>query len=69
MRDTERERQTEGETGSSREPDVGLNPRTPESPESKADTQLLSHPGSLGVSILGEDTPSQRISLNKQRNC
>ena len=32
----------------SREPDAGLNPRTPGSPpELKADTQPLSHPGAL----------------------
>ena len=52
MRDTERERereaetQEEGEAGSCREPDVGLDPRTPGSgPGPKAGTKLLSHPG------------------------
>ena len=48
MRDTQREAETqaEGEAGSCREPDVGLDPRTPGSrPEPKADAQLLSHPG------------------------
>ena len=44
MRDTEREAETEveGEAGSLREPDAGLNSRTPGSqPEPKADTQPL----------------------------
>ena len=48
MRDTEREveRQAEGKKGSMREPDAGLNPRTPGSqPEPKAVAQPLSHPG------------------------
>ena len=52
MRDTERgaETQAEGEAGSCREPDVGLDPRTPGSrPEPKADAQPLSHPGALQV--------------------
>ena len=47
MRNTEREAETqaEGEAGS-REPDAGLDPRTPGShPEPKADTQPLSHSG------------------------
>ena len=47
MRNTERktETQAEGEAGSHREPDVGLDPRTPGSqPELKADAQPLSHP-------------------------
>ena len=48
MRDTEREAETqaEGEAGSIREPDVGLDPRTPGlrcGP--KADAKPLSHPG------------------------
>ena len=49
MRDTHTH--TEAETqrqkqALSREPDVGLDPRTPGSrPEPKADAQLLSHPG------------------------
>ena len=60
MRDThaEREReaetQAEGEAGSipCREPDVGLDPRSPGShPELKADPQPLSHPGVLSVKI------------------
>ena len=50
MIDTEREReaetQAEGEAGSSREPDVGLDPRTPGSgPGPKAGAKPLSHPG------------------------
>ena len=48
MRGTERRqryRQREKQAAR-REPDVGLNPRTPGSqPEPKADTQPLSHPG------------------------
>ena len=40
------ETQAEGEAGSVQEPNGGLDPRTPGSrPESKADAQLLSHPG------------------------
>ena len=48
MRDTQREEeaQAEAEAGSSREPDAGLDPRTPGShPDPKADAQPLSHPG------------------------
>ena len=49
MRDTERERQSHRQRerqASLREPDVGLNPRTPGSqPEPKVDTQPLSQPG------------------------
>ena len=48
MRDTEREAKTqaEGKTGSSQEPDAGLDPQTLGSqPETKADAQPLSHPG------------------------
>ena len=47
MRDTERERHRQREKQVLyREPDVGLNPRTPGSrPERKADAQPLSHPG------------------------
>ena len=50
MKDAEREAETqaEEEAGSpwSREPNVGLSPRTPGSlPEPKADAQPLSHPG------------------------
>ena len=46
MRDTEREREAEGEAGSMREPDVGLDPRSPGShPGLKAGAKLLSHPG------------------------
>ena len=49
MRDTERwgqrHRQREKQAPR-RDPDVGLDPRTPGShPEPKADAQLLSHPG------------------------
>ena len=50
MRDTEREREERHrqreEQAPCREPDVGLNPRTPGShPGPKAGTQPLSHPG------------------------
>ena len=49
MRDTQRERQRHRQREKQapcREPDVGLDPRTPGSrPEPKADAQPLSHPG------------------------
>ena len=48
MIDTQREADTqaEGEAAPCREPDSGLDPKTPGSrPEPKADAQLLSHPG------------------------
>ena len=52
MRERERERerevetQAEGEAGPCREPDVGLDPGTPESrPGLKAGVKPLSHPG------------------------
>ena len=47
MRDTERQRYRQREKEvPCREPDVGLNPRTPRScPEPKTDAQPLSHPG------------------------
>ena len=49
MRDTERGRQKHRQREKQApytEPNVGLDPGTPGSrPESKADTQLLSHPG------------------------
>ena len=56
----------EGEAGSSQEPDVGLDSRTPGSrPEPKADTQLLSHPGVLrkpfGSQAVIEDLPSPSV--------
>ena len=54
MRDTQREAETqaEGEAGSSREPEVGLDPRTPGSqPKTKADTQPLSHTGALQIRL------------------
>ena len=45
MRDTDRQRQREKQAPR-REPNVGLDPRTPGScPEPKADAQPLSHPG------------------------
>ena len=47
--------QTQAETGegSHREPDVGLDPRTPGScPELKADAQPLSHPGIPTLTLL-----------------
>ena len=46
MRDRQRHRQREEKQAPCREPDVGLDPRTPGSrPGSKADAQPLSHPG------------------------
>ena len=48
-RERQRHRQREKQAPC-REPDVGLDPRTPGSgPEPKADAQLLSHPGILGL--------------------
>ena len=45
MRETERKAETQA-GGECREPNVGLDPRTPGSqPEPKADAQPLSHPG------------------------
>ena len=46
MRDTEKQRQRQREKQAfCKEPDLGLDPRTPESlPEPKADAQPLSHP-------------------------
>ena len=56
MRDTHRERERHRQREKQdpcREPDVGLNPRTPGScPESKANTQPLSHPGFPKQNIL-----------------
>ena len=43
MRDTQTEIETEGESGSMQEPNVGLDPWTTGS--LKADAQRLSHPG------------------------
>ena len=60
MRDTQREAEAEGEAGS-REPDAGLDPRTPGSrPEPKADAQPLSHPGIPGVNYF----PFQMAQVN-----
>ena len=45
QREREAETQAEGEAGPCREPDAGLDPRTPGSrPEPQADAQPLSHP-------------------------
>ena len=56
MRDRERERQRHRQREKQApcaEPDVGLDPRIPESyPEPKADAQPLSHPGVLDPWIL-----------------
>ena len=61
MRDTQREREErerqrhrqKKKQAPCREPDVGLNPRTPRScPGRKADTQPLSHPGILKLMFL-----------------
>ena len=54
----EAEIQAEGEAGSMREPDVGLDPGTLGShPEPKAEAQLLSHPG-VPTSNFQVDQPS-----------
>ena len=46
MCEGEAETQAEGEAAPCREPDVGLDPRTPGSrPEPKAGAKSLSHPG------------------------
>ena len=54
MRHREREAETQREKQAPhREPDVGLDPRTPGSrPEPKAHAQPLSHPGALSDSVL-----------------
>ena len=56
MRDTQREREVERQRekqASRREPDVGLDPRTPGShPGPKAGAKLLSHPGIPGTRYL-----------------
>ena len=58
MRDTQRERQRHRQRekqAPSREPDAGLNPRTPGSqPEPKADAQPLSHSGAPRIYIFKE---------------
>ena len=55
MRDTEKESQRHRQREKQapyREPDEGIHPEAPGSrPETKADTQLLSHPGILKMSI------------------
>ena len=53
MRDTERQRHRQREKQAPcREPDAGLDPNTLGSgPETKADTQPLSHPGAPGHSF------------------
>ena len=51
-RERERERQAEGEQGPCREPDVGLDPRTPGScPGPNAGTKPLSHPRILNPDV------------------
>ena len=57
MKDTQREAETqaEGEEAPCREPDVGLDPRTPGShPGLKAGTQPLSHPGVPVIAVRAE---------------
>ena len=55
MKDTQRERQRcrqREKQAPGREPNVGLDPRTPGSqPEPKADVQPLSHPGDPALAI------------------
>ena len=67
VRDTEREReaetQAEEKQAPCREPDVGLDPRTPGScPGPKADAQLLSHPGVPRFTVLD----ATRLSIKMQ---
>ena len=51
-RERQRQRHKEREQSPCREPDVGLDPRTPGTcPGLKADAQLLSHPGVPGGSL------------------
>ena len=53
IHEAQREAETQREMWAPcREPDAGLDPRTPESrPEPKADTQPLSHPGAPASSF------------------
>ena len=69
MRDTEKERQRHRQRKKQapcREPDAGLNPRTPGShPELKANAQLLSHPGIsyfLSFIFLPMEVPSRSFA-------
>ena len=66
MRDTERQRQRHRQRekkGSHREPDAGLDPKTPRlSHEPKADAQPLSHPGapvSYSLNNIFSQTPHE----------
>ena len=64
MRDTERERQRHKQRekqAPSREPHVGLDPRTPGSrPEPKADAQPLSHPSAPLVDFSTETDDQEK---------
>ena len=64
MREKERQRHRQREKQAPcREPDVGLDPRTPGShPEPKADTQPLSHPGVPGF-YFSADLEMWRVSF------
>ena len=65
------EAEAEGEAGSprSREPDAGLDPRTPGSrPEPNADAQLLSQPGILTGNFLKQTSKDIILSI-KTRKC
>ena len=59
MRDAEREAETQAE-GEAREPNVGLDPRTPGSqPEPKADAQPRSHSAAPSTMILRRQRQGQ----------
>ena len=66
MRDTERGRHRQREKQAPcRKPDMGLNPRTPESrPEPKTDAQPLSHPGVSfsGIFVVEDPVVAQKFS-------
>ena len=64
MRDIERQRHRQRERQALlREPDLGLQPRTPRSPpEQKADTQPLSHSGAPGGDIFYPCSPVWLLS-------
>ena len=69
MRDTEKERKRHRQREKQapyREPDEGLNPRTPGScPEPKADAKPLSHPGGSHRSpvLIESSSPEHRLKL------
>ena len=70
MRDTERGRHRQREKQAPcREPDVGPDPGTLGScPESKADAQLLSHPGIPLLELITNSSKDPRYKLNIQKS-